>query len=49
VFFSKPTQSIYLIVLFVNIFIWIISELILDGSSNTLIAMGANYAPYVKK
>ena len=48
-FFSKPTQSIYLIVLFVNIFIWIISELILDGSSNTLIEMGANYAPYVKK
>ena len=48
-FFSKPTQSIYLIVLFVNIFIWIISELILDGSSNTLIAMGANYAPYVKE
>ena len=47
-FFSKPTQSIYLIVLFINIFVWIISELILDGSSNILIAMGANYAPYVK-
>ena len=45
----KPTQSIYLIVLFINIFFWIISELIFDGSSNILIAMGANYAPYVKK
>ena len=41
-------RPIYIYILFVNVALWLITEIMLGGSTKTLLNFGANYAPFVK-
>ena len=41
-------RPIYIYILFINAVLWLLTEIILGGSTTTLLNLGANYAPYVK-
>ena len=41
-------RPIYIYILFINSALWLLTEIVLGGSTTILLNLGANYAPYVK-
>ena len=41
-------RPVYIYILFINIALWVFTEIILGGTTRTLLSFGANYGPYVK-